>query len=80
MHWLCFWELLFNVSKNVQENIRPLFGFCVELIPLKPDSALTVLWTLMINNQSNQYPFLQLKRISKDLTKEASMHHQNSPS
>lgn len=80
MHGLRFWELLFNASKNVQENIRPFFWFCVQLILLKPDLVLTVLWTSMINNQSDQHPFLQLKIISTDLSEAPNTHHQSSPS
>lgn len=34
----------------------------------------------MINNQSEQHPLLQLKRIPKDLTEALSTHHQRSPS
>ena len=68
-----FWELLFKASKNVQAGIRPFLWFRVKLIPLKPDSVFTALLTWMINNQSDWHPFLQLKRLSKELPEAESL-------
>lgn len=75
MYWLHFWELLFNASKNMQANIRPFLWFCMKLIPLKPDSVLTVpqlQW--LTTNLTSTLSFL--KRFSKDLTEAESMQHQ----
>lgn len=65
MHWLRFWELLFNVSKNVQENIRPFF--------------LDSVWNSFYSSQIQFLLYFELQWLTINLTSILSFSSKESP-
>lgn len=64
MHWLSFWELLFNASKNVQENIRPFFGS---------------VWNSFYSSQIQFLLYFELQWLTTNLTSILSFNSKESP-